>query len=143
MSSATRISPQQASEKLAEGWSYVDVRSTPEFEAGHPPGAFNVPLLHAKGGGMVANVDFVRVMELVFPRDARIIVGCKSGTRSLRAAEALLAAGYSNVVDQRAGWDGARDPFGQVTEKGWARVGLPSEDGQPEGRSWEDLKKKA
>jgi rhodanese-related sulfurtransferase len=142
MTDPVRISPQEASAKLAEGWTYVDVRTTQEFEAGHPPGAVNVPLLHAGAGGMLPNTDFLAVMSAAFPRDARLVIGCKSGGRSLRAAQALLGAGFTNVLDQRAGWDGARNPFGQVTEPGWSRAGLPVEEGQPVGRSWDDVKKK-
>jgi rhodanese-related sulfurtransferase len=143
MSDPTRISPQEASAKLAEGWTYVDVRTVEEFEAGHPPGAVNVPLMHAGGGGMTPNPDFLRVMNAAFPKDARLVVGCKSGGRSLRAAQALLGEGFTSVIDQRAGWDGARNPFGQVTEPGWSRAGLPTEEGQPGGRSWDDLRNKA
>jgi rhodanese-related sulfurtransferase len=143
MSDPTRISPKEASDKLAEGWTYVDVRTTQEFEAGHPAGALNVPIMHAGGGGMVPNSDFARVLTALFPKDAKIIVGCKSGSRSLRAAQMLLTQGFTNVLDQRAGWDGARSPFGEVTEPGWSRAGLPSEQGQPTDRSWEDIKKKA
>jgi rhodanese-related sulfurtransferase len=143
MSSATRISPKEAHEKLAEGWTYVDVRTAEEFEAGHPAGAVNVPLMHAGAGGMVQNADFVRVMSAAFPKDAKIICGCKAGGRSLKAAQALLAAGFTNVVDQRAGWDGARDSFGQIREPGWSRAGLPTDQGQPAGRSWDEMKKKA
>jgi rhodanese-related sulfurtransferase len=143
MTEPTRISPQEASAKLAEGWTYVDVRTTQEFEAGHPPGAVNVPIMHAGPGGMVPNPDFARVMEAAFTRDAKIVVGCKAGGRSLRAAQLLLGAGFTSVLDQRAGWDGARNPFGQIAEPGWSRVGLPTEEGQPGGRSWEDMKKKA
>src|ERR1019366_472112 len=135
MTDSTRISPQEASAKLAEGWTYVDVRTTQEFEAGHPPGAVNVPIMHADAGGMVPNADFLAVMTAAFPWDAKLVVGCKAGGRSLRAAQALLGAGFTSVLDQRAGWDGARNPFGQVTEPGWSRVGLPVEEGQPEGRS--------
>jgi rhodanese-related sulfurtransferase len=143
MPSPNRISPQEASEKLAEGWTYVDVRTTEEFAAGHPPGAVNVPLMHAGGGGMTPNPDFLRVMGAAFAKEAKIIVGCKVGGRSLRAAQMLSAAGFTSVVDQRAGWDGARDPFGQLSEPGWSRAGLPSEQGQPSGRSWEDMRRKA
>jgi rhodanese-related sulfurtransferase len=143
MSDPTRISPQEASDKLAEGWTYVDVRTAQEFEAGHPAGAVNIPIMNAGGGGMVQNPDFARVLAATFPKDAKIIVGCKSGGRSLRAAQILLAQGFVNVLDQRAGWDGARSPFGEVTEPGWSRAGLPGEQGQPTGRSWEDIKKKA
>ena len=143
MTEPTRISPQDASAKLAEGWTYVDVRTAEEFEDGHPAGAVNVPLLHAGPGGMTPNPDFQRVMRAAFPRDSKIIVGCKSGGRSLRAAHALLGDEFVNVLDQRAGWDGARDAFGQVAEPGWSRAGLPVEQGQPSGRSWQDVRNKA
>jgi rhodanese-related sulfurtransferase len=82
-------------------------------------------------------------MRAAFDRDAKIIVGCEMGGRSLRAAQMLLAEGFSNVIDQRAGWGGARDPFGRVKEPGWGPAGLPSEQGRPEGRSWEEMQKKA
>ena len=143
MTAPTRIAPKEASDKLAEGWTYVDVRTTQEFEAGHPAGSVNVPLMHAGGAGMTPNPDFVRVMVATFAKDAQIIVGCKSGGRSLRAAQMLLAEGFTNVLDQRAGWDGARSPFGEISEPGWSRAGLPTEQGQPSGRSWDDIKKKA
>jgi rhodanese-related sulfurtransferase len=143
MSGITRISPQEASAKLAEGYTYVDVRTTQEFEEGHPPGAVNVPVAHAGPGGMVPNPEFLQVMSAAFERGAKIVVGCKAGGRSLRAAQMLQGAGFTDVLDQRAGWDGARNPFGQVTEPGWSRAGLPIEQGQPAGRSWDDVKKKA
>ena len=54
----------------------------------------------------------------------------------MRAAQALEKAGFTELLEQRAGWDGAKDPFGQILEPGWSRVGLPVETGQPEGRSW-------
>ncbi len=143
MTSPTRISPQEASAKLADGWTYVDVRTTQEFEAGHPSGAVNVPLMHAGPGGMTPNPDFLRVMNGAFAKDAKIVVGCKAGSRSLRAAQALAADGFTQILDQRAGWDGARDSFGQVAEPGWSRVGLPVDQGAPSGRTYEDLKRKA
>ncbi|MGO9832861.1 MAG: rhodanese-like domain-containing protein [Polyangiaceae bacterium] len=143
MADIERISPQEASAKVAEGWTYVDVRTTEEFADGHPAGAVNVPLMHAGASGMNPNPDFVRVMSAAFEKDAKIVCGCKTGGRSMRAARALMGEGFTNVLDQRAGWDGARNPFGQLTEPGWARSGLPTEQGQPAGRSWEDMKKKA
>jgi rhodanese-related sulfurtransferase len=82
-------------------------------------------------------------MTSSFRKDAKIVVGCKAGGRSLRAAQALTAQGYTNILDQRAGWDGARDSFGQVTEPGWSRAGLPSEKGAPAGSAYSDMQKKA
>src|SRR4051812_21955325 len=48
-----RVLPREAAALLADGWAYLDVRSIPEFEQGHPPGAVNVPLLHLQNGRMV------------------------------------------------------------------------------------------
>ena len=130
MSDTPRISPAEASARLAEGYTYVDVRTPQEFEAGHPAGAVNVP---------IANPDFLRVMNAAFGPDAKIVVGCQAGSRSARAAKALVDDGFKNVLDQRAGWGGARNPFGQITEPGWQGAGLPSENGSPAGRSWGDM----
>jgi rhodanese-related sulfurtransferase len=143
MSDPLRVSPKEASERMQSGFTYVDVRSEPEFAEGHPDGAVNVPLMHMGAGAMTPNADFLRVMQANFAKDAAVIVGCKGGGRSLRAARSLGGAGYTNVVDQRAGWNGAQDAFGQITEPGWSRVGLPTESGQPEGRSYEALKVRA
>ena len=139
MTTPTRISVDEARAMLADGWTYVDVRTTEEFDAGHVPGAYNAPVAHAGPAGMAPNADFARVMSAAFPKDARLVLGCKAGGRSLRAATELAAAGFTSVVDMRPGWDGARSPFGQVTEPGWSRRELPVETGQPEGRSWAAL----
>jgi rhodanese-related sulfurtransferase len=138
-----RISPGEAHAKMSEGWVYLDVRTEPEFEQGHPAGAVNIPISHAGPGGMTPNPDFVALTIARFGKDAKLVVGCKSGNRSLRAAHALLAAGFTNVLDQRAGWDGARDPFGQVTEPGWLRAGLPIETGPTPGNCYADVKTSA
>jgi len=121
-----RVSPAEAHELVRQGHVYVDVRSEPEFADGHPEGAINVPWMHMGSGGMVPNGRFLETMRERFAKDAAIVVGCKSGGRSLRAARALVDDGFTAVVDQRAGWDGARDAFGQISEPGWSRVGLPT-----------------
>ena len=142
MSNVKRVSPQEAFELTKQGWSYIDVRSEPEFAEGRPASSFNVPIAHMGGGGMTPNADFLAVMEKAFGKDAKIVVGCKAGGRSLRAAQALVGAGFANVIDQRAGWDGARDAFGQMGEPGWSRAGLPTEPGAAEGRAYADVKAK-
>lgn len=139
-----RLSPAEVQALIDEqGYVLVDVRSVPEFEAGHPEGAFNVPLNHAGPGGMTPNPDFLRVMEASFPKDAKLAVACKAGGRSMKAATMLVAAGFTDVVDQRAGWSGAADPFGKGIEPGWSAAGLPaSTEAHPE-RTWAALEAKA
>lgn len=137
--SVRRVSPTEAAALLGEGYVYVDVRSVPEFEAGHPRGAYNVPLLHSGPGGMQPNPAFLSVMEARFPKASKLVIGCQAGGRSLRAAELLAAEGYANVVDQRAGWGGIRDGFGSVTEAGWQRAGLPSATEADPGHGYAEL----
>lgn len=135
-----RVSPQEADRLLREaGYVYVDVRSIPEFDAGHPTGAYNIPLLHATPSGMRPNGDFMSVIHAVFPKDSKLVIGCRSGNRSLRAAEALAAAGFEHVVDQRAGLDGARNAFGQVEEPGWKSDGLETTSEALPDRTYEAL----
>jgi len=138
---AKRVSPPEAAELLKQGWRYVDVRSIPEFDQGHPQGAANVPLLHMHGGRMAPNPDFQRVMAANYPKDSQLVIGCKSGGRSAQAAALLEAAGYTSVVDMRGGFGGERDSFGRVTTAGWAEAGLPVEKTTP-GGSYAELEKK-
>ena len=139
--SFSEFSPAQAQELLQgnTGYVYVDVRSTPEYEQGHPAGAFNVPIFHRQATGMTPNRDFLEVMERSFPPDTKLLLGCQSGIRSVRAAEALAAAGYSILANVRGGYGGVRDQLGRVVEKGWAELGLPIEQGSPEDRGYAAL----
>ena len=122
-----RVSPEEASDLLesGEGHVYLDVRSVPEFEAGHAPGAKNVPLLHRTAMGMQPNADFVSVCERAIGKDAKIITACLKGGRSMRAAQILMANGFENVVDMRGGFHGESDPTGALVYPGWAPRGLP------------------
>lgn len=135
-----RVSPLEAAALLEdEGYVYLDVRSIPEFDEGHAVGAYNIPLMHATPTGMRPNGDFMSVVASAFPKDSKLVVGCRSGNRSLRAAQALLAEGFEHVVDQRAGHEGARDAFGQLAEPGWHAVGLEvAREAEPE-RTYEAL----
>jgi rhodanese-related sulfurtransferase len=143
MATIQRVSPADAKKLLdEEGYVYLDVRSEQEYAAGHPTGAQNVPLMHAGPAGMSPNPEFLAVVQAIYPKDAKLVVGCKAGGRSLKAAEMMIGAGYTGVIDQRAGFDGPRDAFGALTEKGWSPAGLPVE-ATTAGGSYVELKKKA
>jgi rhodanese-related sulfurtransferase len=135
------VSPAEAAALLEQGWQYLDVRSMPEFDDGHPPGAANVPLLHAQGGRMAANPDFQRVIEANYAKDARLVVGCRSGGRSAQAVALLEAAGYTQLVDMRAGMAGDRDTFGRVNTPGWVAAGLPLEKSATAAQTYAELSK--
>lgn len=135
-----KVSPHEASQLIDdESYALVDVRTVPEFEAGHPKGAFNVPLNHAGATGMVPNPDFMRVMEKCFDKHAKLVVACKAGGRSMKAASMLADAGFTNLVDQCAGWSGAADPFGKGMMPGWSQAGLPAAATPHDGHSWAEL----
>ena len=138
-----RVTPPEAAELLGDGWVYLDVRSIPEFEQGHPTGAVNIPLLHAQAGRMVANPDFQAVVAANYPPDAKLVVGCKVGGRSLKAATLLEAAGYTSVVDMRGGYDGERDAMGRLSLAGWAESKLPCETACAPDKSYAALKSRA
>ena len=133
---ARRVSADEAKALMdKEGYVYVDVRSVPEFQAGHPTGAYNVPLNHMGAQGMAPNEQFMAAMEKAFPKDGKLIVACKGGGRSARAAAMLEAAGFTNVIDQRAGFEGSSEP-------GWRPKGLPvSQEAAPD-RTWEAVQSK-
>src|SRR5687767_10889254 len=110
-----RASPAEAFELMQhQGYAYLDVRSVPEFEQGHPAGAYNIPLLHLTSEGMRDNTEFLAQVIARFERSHKLVLGCRSGPRSLKAAELLVAAGYEHVVEQRAGLEGVKDAFGRV-----------------------------
>ncbi|MBX7197559.1 MAG: rhodanese-like domain-containing protein [Sandaracinaceae bacterium] len=137
-----RVSARDAHELVSrEQHLLVDVRSVTEFEAGHPAGALNIPWMHIDARGRTPNEDFVAVFERVLPdKSAKIVLTCQGGNRSLQALHALEARGYTGLVDQRAGWGGVRDGFGQITDKGWQAEGLPSDTGAGDERSYESLR---
>jgi rhodanese-related sulfurtransferase len=137
-----RISPDEARQLMEDGYTYLDVRSVPEYDQGHPTAAVNAPLLHMGPGGMAPNAEFVAVVAAAFAKDAKLVIGCKSGGRSQRAAMLLEGAGFENLVEMRGGWSGEADPMGRVVEKGWSVLGLPSSTAPTPGGSWEELRGK-
>ncbi|HJQ71760.1 MAG TPA: rhodanese-like domain-containing protein [Blastocatellia bacterium] len=140
------VSPQEAHDLMKQDpdYIYLDVRSVMEFEAGHPEGAINIPLMHfAPGQGMTPNEDFPAVVEANLPKDAKLVVGCKTGGRSARACEMLGQMGYTNAANVRGGFVGAMDNLGRVVEPGWSMQNLPTSADSSEEARYETLAKKA
>jgi rhodanese-related sulfurtransferase len=121
---------------------YVDVRSPQEYEQGHVPGAYNIPLLFMTPAGMQPNPAFLDAVTQRFGKTQKIVFGCKAGGRSQRACELLAQQGYAHLVNMAGGFHGATDMSGNVVEPGWAACGFDStrEGG---GRSWSDLQQPA
>ena len=112
---------------------FLDVRSVPEFEAGHAPGAYNIPLLDNKGGQLVPNPNFADEVAAALPKDRTIVVSCKAGGRSAKAAVVLERLGFERVLDHSGGW------AGNATDGGWARSGGPQTTADTVGRSHREL----
>ncbi|MDO8632777.1 MAG: rhodanese-like domain-containing protein [Phycisphaerales bacterium] len=141
------ITPPEAKKLLDQnaGYVYLDVRSVAEFVAGHTPGAMNIPIAEPNPatGQMEPNPDFLSVVEATIPRDAKLIVGCKSGGRSVRACGMLLRAGYTDPQNMVGGFGGAVGPDGTVVTKGWSMLEFPVERGDGGEKSYETLRRKA
>jgi len=139
----SQVTPREAYELLDQNPTaiYLDVRTEAEFEAGHPAGARNVPVVFFDPGARqpLPNPEFVATVKRHLASTTPLVVGCQSGGRSQHACELLVQAGYTDVVNVHGGFGGARDQTGRVVP-GWAAAGLPVEQGQPPGRSHADLK---
>jgi rhodanese-related sulfurtransferase len=137
-----RVDPDEAAELVEQGWTYLDVRSVKEFVEGHAPGAWNIPLLDfVPGQGLAPNTNFLGEVLETFDLNQPIVVACKSGGRSARAAAVLTESGFTSVVDMRGGFYGEVDQTGVVSCPGWAQRGLPVASGDEPGRSYVDLRK--
>jgi len=138
------VTVKEAHQKLSEGYTYVDVRSVPEFDAGHPAGAINVPLLNRdpRSGQMSPNPEFLDIMRASFPADTKLLIGCQVGGRSAQAAQILSGQGFSDVTNVVGGYSGARDQMTGAIVEGWSQAGLPVETDAP-GRTYDDVRTRA
>jgi rhodanese-related sulfurtransferase len=94
------IAPVEAQQAMERGAVLVDVRDPHEWRSGHAPKARHIPL------GQLAS----RAGEL--PRNREILLVCRSGSRSARAAK-LLGSRRGDVANVKGGMNA------------WARQGLP------------------
>ena len=98
MEPAPEIAAVDAAEEISAGALVVDVREQVEWDAGHISGAVLIPL--GELGGRVAELP-------------RMVLVCRTGSRSGYAADALHGAGY-DVANLRGGlfaWASASHPL--------------------------------
>lgn len=113
----------------------LDVRSTMEFlYVGHPVGALSVPLKEPPAWEI--DPDFVdkasRALGERFagmrPEDLTVLSLCRSGQRSMTAAELLTSRGFNCVYNVLEGFEGERDGNNhRNTINGWRVRQLPWE----------------
>ena len=98
------IFPWDLDEKKDNPPMLLDIREPYEFDAMHVKDSLNVPR------GILENAceyDFEEtVPELVEAREKEIVVICRSGNRSIFAAEVMQKMGYEKVVSLKTGLRG-------------------------------------
>lgn len=78
------------------------------------------------GTAMTANPRFQRELEKIAPKDAVVLLLCRSGKRSAEAAEAIAKSGYINAFNVLEGFEGELDALQHRGEHdGWRHWGLP------------------
>jgi molybdopterin/thiamine biosynthesis adenylyltransferase/rhodanese-related sulfurtransferase len=120
----------EAIELAGAGYRVVDVREPWEWRAGHVPGATHIPL-----GDLPARLE----ADLA-DRDERLLLYCRSGARSGRAAQFLAASGYravanlADLVDEwrRLGgaWESEAELLSEPQRRRYARQLLLPEVGE-------------
>lgn len=120
-------------------WHLIDVRTVEEFEAGHPAGAWNIPIAFAGSFGPRPNPQFVEAVAACFDRDAGLILSCAVGARSEQACYVLAKSGFARLLNIDGGFSGSRDMLGRIREAGWLECGLPVAGEAEPGRGWADI----
>ena len=85
------ISVDEVAGRIAAGAVLVDVRQPDEYSEAHVPGAWLIPL------------DEVPVRARDLPADGEILLICRSGARSHRAAEYLIDQYHLQAVNVAGG----------------------------------------
>ena len=86
-----KITPKQAKQMMDDGGTFIllDVRTEEEFKTNRIEGAVLIPNNEIKKRASAELPD----------KNARILVYCRSGRRSVQAAHDLINMGYTNVFD--------------------------------------------
>lgn len=111
----------------------LDVRCKVEHDfVGHPVGALHVVWKDYPGG--IDNPNFIAEVHAALAAhggdtpDRPILALCRSGVRSLAAARALAAAGYTNLTNVEQGFEGDKNAEGhRCSVGGWRFHRLPWE----------------
>jgi rhodanese-related sulfurtransferase len=108
----------------------VDVRTTAEWEQ------IGIPDLSGIGKEVVLlqwqqypdgsiNPAFAQELAAVVTPGAPVLMLCRSGVRSIAAANAATAAGIGPAYNVTEGFEGGLDASGQRGSSGWRAAGLP------------------
>src|SRR5581483_6203371 len=87
----TRLSVQEAKEKIDNGAQVIDVRTPGEYAGGHVPGSINIPHM-----SILAQKDKLA-------KDRELVFICQVGQRSALACEFAAAAGFKDLYNVEGG----------------------------------------
>jgi molybdopterin/thiamine biosynthesis adenylyltransferase/rhodanese-related sulfurtransferase len=88
------VTPAEAALLAERGATIIDVREGSEWEEGHIPGAVHVSRSYLEQNIEAAAPD----------REAKVVLYCAGGVRSLFTAQAMQAMGYTDVVSMSGGF---------------------------------------
>ena len=77
-----------------KGATLVDIRTPEEFKAGHIPGAIMVDWKKRSFRNYILNI----------PQDKPVLIYCRSGNRSAKAADAMQALGFEEIYNLEKGF---------------------------------------
>jgi rhodanese-related sulfurtransferase len=123
---AGNVTPQEAWELVSSHAAVlVDVRTAEERQfVGRVPDSIHVPW--ATGLNLQRNPRFVRELESKVRRDDVVLLLCRSGARSVAAAQALTEARFRNAFNILEGFEGELDDLHQRGNHcGWQFHRLP------------------
>lgn len=154
------ITAKGATNLMQDGWILLDVRPPSEIEKAAVIDAVEVPVflpddrldigsllkqMSAFGMGgwwlggthMEPNKEFLNDVQKRIPKDAKVIVACQKGLRSLAACEQLSRAGYQSLAWVNGGFDTAKP--GDISSKEDKDLRLAGIGGVSEMLGWTQL----
>ena len=128
-----RVNPPEAATILANEPRalLIDVRSRVEFDyVGHPTDAVHIAWKEfpdwSENTGFTAAVDAALAESGDVAKDRPLLMICRSGVRSMQAAERLREAGYTRLYNVEEGFEGDKDAADhRGNTNGWRFHGLP------------------
>src|ERR671912_470972 len=93
------ISTEAAAERIASGYTVLDVREPDEYQEGALPGAIHIPRGHLES----------QVENRLSDKSKPVLVYCASGVRSVFAANTLQQLGYETVDEMAGGFNRWKD----------------------------------
>lgn len=112
------INSKTAFDMQQEGTLIIDVRTKGEFQTLRAKNSINIPVFYEKKGQRVFNKDFPKEIYSTLKGDLnkKVILICRSGSRTKLASNLLAYQGFKNVYNIKNGF-----------QYDWVKVNLPTE----------------